>query len=410
MRIDQKREDWGLFDFEDFEPVAAELSNARKMFVKALKADTPDQQATLADQALERIITIGDTISRFHADIFLDRRKQAHAFSRRVVGFTIDLTNTSEAYRKLILDNADFVYLPVPWKFIEPKQQEHNWRPFDSWVDWLTKNRMPIKVGPLVSFGDGELPDWLAMYETDFEAVRNLIFEHARRIVERYANYVYHWDVVSGVHAENTFNFTFEQLMEITRVTVSLVKQLAPRAQAVVDLVSPWGEYYARNQRTIPPMLYADMVVQSGVGFDGLGARFLFGAPAEGMFVRDLFQISEKLDRLGNFGKPVHITAVQVPSAAPKANNGAGGHWRKPWDEKVQAMWLKEFYEIALSKPFVESINWVDLVDRPKVSPLPQGGLVRPDMKPKPALKVLQEIRSGIHSSGRTPPAPKPTR
>ena len=166
-------------------------------------------------------------------------------------------------------------------------------------------------------FQENQLPDWLAMYETDFDTVRNLIFEHVRRVVERYSNYVLHWDVISGVHADNTFNFTFEQLMELTRVTTALVKQLAPRAQAIIDLTSPWGEYYARNQRTIPPMLYADMVVQSGIGFDGIGAQFLFGAPSDGMFVRDMFQISEKLDRLGNFGKPVHLTAVQVPSAWP---------------------------------------------------------------------------------------------
>src|SRR5690606_10828770 len=102
------------------------------------------------------------------------------------------------------------------------------------------------------------------MYETDFETVRNFIFEHVRRVVERYSSYVHQWDVISGIHADNTFHFTFEQLMEVTRVTASLVKQLAPRAQAVINLVYPWGEYYARNQRTIPPMLYGDMVVQSG--------------------------------------------------------------------------------------------------------------------------------------------------
>ncbi|MBI4579375.1 MAG: hypothetical protein HY718_06705 [Planctomycetes bacterium] len=143
------------------------------------------------------------------------------------------------------------------------------------------------------------------------------------------------------------------------------------------------------------------------MAFDGLGARFLFGAGADGLYVRDMFQISDKLDRLGNFGKPVHLTAVQVPSAAPsdKPVSSVGGSWRKPWDEAVQAQWIKEFYAIALSKPFVESLTWSDLVDQPNSPVLPSGGLLRPDLTPKPAYKAMLAIRSQIHATTRKPPA-----
>jgi len=405
-RLNQKREDWGLFDFEGVEPVAAQIHKARDLFIEALKATAVAKQTKLAEEALKIAFLAGEQLSRFHADLFLERRKQTHAFSKRVVGCTIDVANASEVYRQRVREAVDFAYLPIPWRIVEPTQQERDWRLLDSWVEWMAKVRIPIKMGPLVSFDEAHLPDWLTEYESDFEAVRNLVFEHVRRVVERYGNYVYHWDVISGVHAENAFNFSFEQLMELTRVTASLVKQLAPRAQAVIDLVAPWGEYYARNQRTIPPMLYADMVVQSGVGFDGLGAQFLFGAPRDGMFVRDMFQISDRLDRLGNLGKPVHITAVQVPSKPIKrGTSGGGGYWIKPWDEPVQARWLKEFCTIAMSKPFVESITWRDLADRPDRRAIPHGGLLRADLAPKPAFKVLTGFRSELLGATRRPPA-----
>lgn len=405
MRISQKREDWGLFDFDGFQPVAADIDKARDLFVEAIKEDDPARQFKLAEKALHLSVLAGEKLSHFHADIFLARRRQTHAFSRRTIGCTVDPANTSDAYRQELRDAFDFVHLPIPWRLVEPKQQEFNWRPLDSWVEYLTKQRIPIHAGPLVNFHESQLPDWLAMYETDFETVRNLIFDHARRIVERYANYVHHWDVISGVHSDNIFNFTFEQLMEVTRVTVSLVKQAAPRAQVMINLTAPWGEYYARNQRTIPPMLYADMVVQSGVSFDGLGAQFIFGPAQDGMFVRDMFQISERLDRLGNFGKPVHLTAVQVPSSAETGPHGSGGTWRKPWDEAVQAQWLKEFYAIALSKPFVESITWADLSDRPDHPFMPSGGLLKADLTPKLASKALAAIRKQLLAASRRPPA-----
>lgn len=407
MRMSQKREDWGLFDFEGFQPVAAEIDKARDLFVEAVKQDAFADQYRLAEKALQLAIAAGERLSHFHADIFLSRRKQSHAFSRRTIGCTLDPRHTSDPYRHLLKEGFDYAHLPISWRMLEPKQGEYNWRLYDSWIEWLTRNRVPVHGGPLVNFQESQLPDWLAMYETDFETVRNLIFDHVRRVVERYSNYVYHWDVISGVHSDNTFNFTFEQLMEITRVSTALVKQLAPRSQAIIDLSAPWGEYYARNQRTIPPMLYADMVVQSGVGFDGLGAQFIFGTAADGTYVRDMFQISERLDRLGNFGKPVHVTAVQVPSApaGDRTVGEMGGSWRKPWDENVQAQWIKEFYSIALSKPFVESITWSTLMDQAEGALIASGGLLHPDLSPKTGYKTLVALRSQLHATTRKPPA-----
>lgn len=406
MRISQKREDWGLFDFDGFQQIAAEIDSARDLFIEALKDDDFSRQFRTAEKALQVAIVAGEKLSHFHAEIFLTRRKQSRAFTRRTIGCTIDPTNTTEAYRQALKDGFDFIQMPISWRLLEPKQQEYNWRLFDSWIEWLTRNRIPIHVGPLATFTESQLPDWLAMYETDFDSVRSMMFDHVRRVVERYSNYVLQWNVISGVHSDNTFNFSFEQLMEMTRLTTALVKQLAPRAQAIVNLTSPWGEYYARNQRTIPPMLYADMVVQSGVGFDGMGAQIIFGAAQDGYYVRDMFQISEKLDRLGNFGKPVHLTAVQVPSSSP-ANQPAvstGGAWRKPWDEAMQAQWIKEFYSIALSKPFIESVTWKELADSRNDPLIPCGGLFTADLKPKLGFKTLAAIRSQVHSAARKPP------
>lgn len=404
-RINQKREDWGLFDFEGVEPVAAQIDKARDLFITALCADTPVEQSKAAEEALKVAFVAGEQLSQFHADLFLARRKQSPGFTKRVFGCTVDLYNNAEEYRERFKESFDFAYIPVPWGMIEPKQESREWQLVDSWIEWLAKSRIPIRMGPLVNLDANHIPEWLSQYEGDYESVRSALVEHIRRVVERYSSYVFCWDVVSGIHAENAFNFTFEQIMDMTRVAVSLVKQLASRSQVAIDLVAPWGEYYARNQRTIPPMFYADMISQSGVGFDGIAAQFVFGAPVDGMFARDMFQISDKLDRLGNLGKPVHVTAVQVPSKmiGEKGSLG-GGCWLKPWDEMVQAKWLKGFYTIALSKPFVESITWRDLADRPSNKLIPHGGLLKADLSPKPAHKVLKDLRADLASTARRPP------
>ncbi len=388
MRIDQKREEWGLFDYPGMEDINAALKQAREAFVRALQADGPANVARWADEALRASMVVGERISLFHADVFLNRRRQTHAFNRRPFGCMLDLTNGAETYRRRIREAFDFVNLPMLWRDIEPKEQEINWTVLDSWVEWLTKHRVPIMAGPLVSFQEGHVPDWLFIYEHDYDAIRSMVFEHVRRVVERYGRHVQRWIIVGGIHASNPLHFSFDQLMELTRVAATLVKQLAPRATSLVELISPWGEYYSRNQRTIPPMLYADMAVQSGIGFDAFGLQFQFGPGLDGMFVRDMFQISSIIDRIGNLGRPVHVTAAQVPGMLSLAGGGGsmapdGGTWRQEWNEDVQAVWLREFYQTALSKPFVETVTWRDLADEAPTAVMPNGGLIRANHTPK---------------------------
>jgi len=284
---------------------------------------------------------------------------------------------------------------------------------------------IPLRGAPLLCFTERHIPDWLYIWEHDFDTIRDLAFEHVRRVINRYGQHIQTWTVIRGIHAPTCFAFSFEQLMELTRMAAALCKQVSPRGTALVELVFPFGEYYARNQRTIPPLLYADMVVQSGVSFDGFGLRFQLGAPMDGMFARDLFAISTVLDLFAKLGKPLHITGVEVPSQTgargesepdqTPSSTGAG-YWHAPWNETIQAEWLQRFYEIALSKPFVESVTWESLWDSsahsteatgrtPKVSGMSDaasaagpghGGLLRSDLVPKAAYKKFLEFRQSV--------------
>jgi hypothetical protein len=171
-------------------------------------------------------------------------------------------------------------------------------------------------------------------------------------------------------------------------------------------LVLPWGEYYARNQRTIPPLLYADMAVQSGIKFDGFGLQLCMGVPRDGLYVRDLLQVSSLLDEFMGFGVPLHISATQVPSDVTpdawdawggRAPASEGGRWHHSWNPRLQAEWLQAFCRVALSKPYVETICWRDLADY-EGHYLPHGGLCRNDLAPKLAFRELRNFKAALTS------------
>ncbi len=416
MRIANKLEDWGLFDYADSRSLMVKVDAARDLLIRALQADDAAQSAEIGQQALGAAVRCSEELSHFHASTLFTRRKQSGSPGRRLFGCALSLDKPTELARKRLTSSFDFAVLPVIWRDIEPTEQTFHWKPLDSWVEALSRasGGPALRGSPLLAFTERHVPDWLYIWEHDFDTIRDLAFEHIRRVIHRYGQHIQSWTVISGIHAPTCFAFSFEQLMELTRMAAALVKQVSPRGTALVELVAPFGEYYARNQRTIPPLLYADMVVQSGVGFDAFGLRFRFGPPTDGSFARDLFAVSALLDQFSKLGKPIHITGVEVPSrfGAPgdvddNENGGdpsSGGHWREPWNESTQAEWLQRFYEIALSKPFIESVCWSGLWDGPSSASDSGGlstssGLLRSDLAPKPAFNKLNEVRQELTGS-----------
>lgn len=397
-RIIAKQEDWGLFDLEEDHAAAVRLAIAKDRFIKGLCAqhDDPAAADAFARESLTAAIDASEELTLAHADTMLEKRTSTGHLSKHTFGVGVDLGQDIERLAPAVASNFDYVHLPTPWRMLEPEEQTYNWTALDAWCEWAYKQRVPVVAGPLVSFTPNVVPDWLYIWEHDYDTIRDLLYEHIERVVTRYRGVIALWNVVSGIHVNDHFSFNFEQLMDLTRMAILLTKKVHTGCRTLVEITHPFGEYYAHNQRSIPPMMYAEMLLQSGVPFDGFGVKLLLGRPEQGLRMRDLLQVSAMLDKFNGLGKPVHVTATCVPSVAgPKAKAGdpTGGYWRKPWSPQVQSHWLEAFYKVTLSKPFVESAAWLDLVDH-DVSELPSGALVGADMRPKPALKRLISMRT----------------
>jgi hypothetical protein len=216
--------------------------------------------------------------------------------------------------------------------------------------------------------------------------------------------------VVSGLHINNHFTVAFDQLMDLTRRATMVVKKVQPDSKVLVELRQPFGEYYGQNQRSIPPMMYADLMLQGAINFDAFSLKLLMGQARPGQFTRDLMQISNLLDQFAPFGKPVNLTIGAPSEVVSKemiaaADSGEAvdpncGIWRKPWSQVVQSHWLEAVLHIALSKPFVESVSWTDLMDHPEIE-MPLGGLVNESLQPKASFKRMATFRRHLADNGQ---------
>jgi GH35 family endo-1,4-beta-xylanase len=245
-------------------------------------------------------------------------------------------------------------------------------------------------------FDEQFLPDWLKGQD-DFEAVREASYEFISKVVTRYAKYVHIWLVLSGLNAYNHFKFSFERILEITRTACLAAREADNRSLKMIDIVYPWGEYYAYNPDTIPPLVYIDMVTQAGINYDALGVQMVFGKDQPGMHIRDMMQVSAMLDHFAAIPKPVHITSFGVPdtSEAEKQQPQWAGLWYKPWDQTQQSKWIDDFCKIAFSKPFVNTVTYSVLADGNN-NVLVGAGLLTDKFQPKKSFLTMAKLQRKI--------------
>lgn len=451
-----KLEDWGLFDLSAETPCLQQFESARQKFTAALVAqrDPPEGERLtngycpradrLALDAMALAVSAGEQLTMLKAEQQLRQRvsgqsyKDAHAHLARLtpevpppggpvlvpgeghvvmagvpqLGCTVSPGQYSEPQQRAVTASCDFVTMPMRWLDMEPVEGKYAFANTDRWIEWAVRQaKVPIVGGPLIDFRPQCTPDWLFIWENDYETLRDLVFEHVQAVVTRYRRTVSRWTVCSGLNVNTNFKISFDQIMDLTRVCVLLVRKLQPTAKIQVEVAQPWGEYHADNRRSIPPYLYADAVVQAGLNIDALGLRLQMGHAEPGLATRDLMSLSALLDRFAGLERPLAITAVGAPSAPvpprpyrPRAGADAAdayepGVWRQPWSDAAQAEWLSQVLTICAGKPYVHSVCWQELSDPPTgMAPaeMPSGGLLAPNGQPKPAFAKFVQFRNAL--------------
>ena len=145
------------------------------------------------------------------------------------------------------------------------------------------------------------------------------------------------------------------------------------------------------------PLHLADYLVRADLGLAGIVLEIAPGYSAPGSHLRDLFDFSKLLDLYALLNLPLHVwlTPPLVGRARPpgrpavrvEADAVAGARPTR----RRQAAWAAKWIALAVAKPFVRSVTWLQPSDAaPHL--YPHAGLFRPDQTPKPARRLAQVV------------------
>jgi hypothetical protein len=399
MQIVNKREDWLFFNsVEDLGDICKE---GQDLFIRAIQniSDAP-QSSKLADDSLKKSIVFSEKLAIKQAESLFETRSKSHGFGRGCLGCRVDPVEIGNPiYVEKLLELFGSVMIPINWAQIESHKGSYDFSAIDACINVLGEEKLSLSAGPLLCFSKKYLPKWLLHSGAGFEKIREAAYRFVSEIVARYSGAVRAWCAISGLNVFNHFGFRFEQILEMTRAANMAVKQGSDRALKIIEISNPWGEYYTTIPNSIPPLVYMDMIVQSGINFDAFGVQIRFGKNQSGMHVRDMMQISAILDSFGPIAKPLYVTDVEVPSQNDSGlqDGKVAGVWHEEWNQSRQGQWIEQFCKIALSKPFVNSVTYSSLTDT-EDSTISNSGLLTAQLEPKESYRILKKLHDGIFS------------
>ena len=154
--------------------------------------------------------------------------------------------------------------VPVRWREVEPDQGNYRWTACDPQIEWCRARGLKVCCGPLLLLDPMGLPDWLCLYEGDFENLASCALEFVRAAVTRYRGKVDLWQSAGRPTSAEILSLSEEQKLRLAASAIEQVRSTDPEHPVLISFDQPWGEYLGRRKMDLPPLYFADAASRKG--------------------------------------------------------------------------------------------------------------------------------------------------
>jgi hypothetical protein len=393
--------DWKLMGLRTPAELERVLREAHHAFVRATTAgDHPEEADAAAQASLAATWTAGNLLVEAYTAQVLQTRLASTPKLNTLFGGTLEGEPKQAPWAREWTTAFNATQIGCSWKALAPSEGQYRWDELDAQLAWCRRHKQQILAGPLLEFRPRALPDWIWLWEGDFDTILGLVTDLVRQVVTRYRGKIPIWNLVHRPACTDFLGLSEEEQIRIAARAIQVARQADPSAQYTIGVERPWAEWLGTTPFQLGPLHLADYLVRADIGLAGIVLEIAPGYSAPGSHIRDLFDFSRLLDLYSLLNLPLHITLAMPSSAEPDpvadpAVRVEAGQWPAPPDEMSQASWGAKWIALAVAKPFVRSVVWLQASD---ASPhlYPHGGLFRKDQTAKPLFPWLKSFRREI--------------
>jgi hypothetical protein len=395
-QLGNQMSEWRSMGLNVPEKVTETLSQAMKCFGRAAVGEEDLQtSAQLAERAIGIALDAADLLAASYTDQAFRLRCPAGEKLSVFFGGNLGSRLPDQPATERFLGSFNAAVVPVCWRDIETGQSSHGWTICDRQIEWCNTHGLRVCAGPLVQLDPQALPDWLYLYEDDFDNLLSCVAGFVRAAVTRYRGKVDFWQCAGRVASAEILSLSEEEKLRLAAGTIELARSLDPDTPILIAFDQPWGEYLGRREMDLPPLYFADALVRSGLDLSGVVLEINLGYDPGDTMPRPPLEFSRQLDYWSLLGLPLFVS-LTVPSGDhddPRARRRVS---LPPgsWTAKRQQAWVARYVPLILAKPFVQGVIWNQLYDS-QPHEFPHGGLFDEQDQPKPALDTLAAIRQG---------------
>jgi hypothetical protein len=377
-------------------PIEESLKDAIEKFSLAVtNQHEPAKAAEQARVAIHAALDVSEAVTESYIEQALAIRHRQTPKLPVLLGTRLDHRIFPPAALTQLTTSFNSLTVPLLWRSLEATEGDYQWGMYDKMIEWCYAQKVPVIGGPLLRMDDRGLPDWLTLWEGDFEGLLSFASEFVATVVRRYQGKVAVWQCAARVNVASALSLQEEQKLQMAVRALEVTRKVDPTTPAIIRFDQPWGEYLKRGEFDLSPLHFADALVRAGLQLGGIGLEINVGYHPAGTSYRDRLDFSRMLDLWSYLGLPLHIM-LTVPSSDQPDPKAYGTSMPiaglANWTPEGQSTWIKRFVPLMLAKSYVQSITWNQLCDADPHD-FPNGGLFDAAGVAKPAFAALSSLR-----------------
>ena len=291
----------------------------------------------------------------------------------------------------------------VSWKHSPPRRGKYRWELLDAQLAWCRRHKLAIQAGPLLEFRPSALPDWIWLWEGDFETISGFVTDFVRQAVPRYRGKIPLWHLVHRPASQRDPRPLRGGADPDHRPGhPGRPARPTPRPSSRIGVDRPWAEWMSSSHFQLGPAppgrLPAPVRPRASPASPWRSRR---GSRPPAATSATCSSSRELLDLYALLNLPLHLTGgvpVGRPGPTRRPTPRSGSRLRsgpRPPTRRCRPPGARRWLALAVAKPFVRSVTWLQASDA--APPLSPRRAVPRRRQPQAPLRVAAIAPAGCH-------------